>query len=395
MKNIIKYIALPSLAIIVFLLVAVNYGQRLRFGDAYFENDTANKILTNKSLYFESGDSVYYNGVVVTSGSSSGIAASDNITFTGRDSTTDLWRFGDSVRFYDHVLFKDTLKVSNAIAIFDSAKISVDVSMLSDSSGINWTSGGLSQIYQLPSPASILAFKQNEFDFFTKKGNQILYLDSLNGMTLNYGVYTGSGSGLTSVDAITLKGQDTSKFARTDTLITEDIKGKWNFWNVVRCIGVVTFDVSPIFNSLVNFANGITTTTITASSTATFNGDMLNTGWKSQGSSQNQYKYSRDTVLKMVLNTTSGTAFTDTIRHGITNWRSIVFTQFIVHEDSANVNCIIGLYANDAASASLYGAQAWTDSLFARVRLPGGNGNSTAWRGDTCTVYIKYTDYNR
>jgi len=395
MKNIIKYIALPSLAIIVFLLVAVNYGQRLRFGDAYFENDTANKILTNKSLYFESGDSIYYNNVVVTSGTGGGgIAASDNITFTGRDSTVDLWRFGDSVRFYDHVLFKDTLKVSNAIAIMDSLKLGVDISMLRDSGGINWTSGGLSQIYQLPSPASILAFKQNEFDFFTKNGNQILYLDSLNGLTLNYGVFTGSGTGITNVNAITLKGQDTSKFARTDTLITEDIKGKWNFWNVVRCIGVVTFDVSPIFNSLVNFANGITTTTITASSTATFNGDMVNTGWKNQGAMLTRNKYYRDTVLYMVTTATPPyTGSNYTVAHGITNWKSIVSWEFLLHEDSLNMTIRPNLYPTPtyATAAFLYN-YATVDSTVAKIYIPAA---AVSLYNDTCTVFIRYTDYNR
>lgn len=284
MKNKIKYFVLYPLMLLIVIATLtydvkelIGLGQRIPFGSSYWKDSLTNGISTNKDIYSHSirmnvGDSLYYNGVVVTSGTGGGgIAASDNITFTGRDSTTELWRFGDSVRFYDHVLFKDTLKVSNAIAIFDSAKIGVDVSMLSDSSGINWTSGGLSQIYQLPSPASILAFKQNEFDFFTKKGNQILYLDSLNGMTLNYGVFTGNGSQLTNVDAITLKGQDTTHFARTDTLTTERVKSKTEFSDVV------TFFLSPVFSALVTFANGISVTGNATISGYTQFGDSTNT----------------------------------------------------------------------------------------------------------------------
>lgn len=54
--------------------------------------------------------------------------------------------------------------------------------------------------------------------------------------------------------------KDSSHLAHTDTLTTEHIKGVWTFWNIVRFIGVVTFDVSPIFNAAVNFANGISVT---------------------------------------------------------------------------------------------------------------------------------------
>lgn len=267
-----------------------------------------------------------------------------------------------------------------------------DMFLNNNGSGIYWR-GYSSYINE---GVNELFYSSKTHNFSTKNGNNyIAILDSASGMNLLYGSYTGSGTGLTNVDAVTLKGQDTTHFARTDTLTTENIKGAWTFWNVVRCIGIVTFDVSPVFNSVVNFANGITTTTLTVSSTATFNGDMINTGWKSVGSAQNQYKYLRDTVLKMVLSGSSGTAITDSVTHGISNWRSIVFTQFIVHEDSADVNSILGLYSNESAAAGMFGGICWTDSRCARVRLTGGNGSSTNLRGDTCTVYIKYTDYNR
>lgn len=373
MKNIIKYIALPSLAIIVFLLVAVNYGQRLRFGDAYFENDTANKILTNKSLYFESGDSIYYNNVVVTSGSSSGIAASDNITFTGRDSTTELWRFGDSVRFYDHVLFKDTVKVSNAIMIVDSVRLLKNL-LLGTTSKI-FTN--VNTLYQM----------ESAYEWQTTYASGLLNLDSLNGMNLHYGVYTGNGSGLTSVDAITLKGQDTSKFARTDTLITEDIKGKWNFWNVVRCIGVVTFDVSPIFNSLVNFANGINVT-----GTATFDGDIVSNGWTEQGGAIARDKYFRDTVLRFVCTTVP---FTAVVAHGIPSNKQILFINATVRDDSSGLVFNCGASASGLFSAALGPPTgAWADATNANVRF---SASLTLLDDnvDTVKFYIRYTDYQR
>lgn len=54
----------------------------------------------------------------------------------------------------------------------------------------------------------------------------------------------GNGSGLTSVDAITLKGQDTTHFARTDTLTTERVKSKTEFSDIVK------FFLSPTIASI-------------------------------------------------------------------------------------------------------------------------------------------------
>jgi len=248
MKNKIKYFILfPLMLLIVILTLTydvkelIGLGQRIPFGSSYWKDSLVDAISTNKSIKLGTGDSIYYNGVVVTSGTGGGgIAASDNITFTGRDSTAELWRFGDSVRFYEHVLFKDTLKVSGAIAVMDSLKVSKNL----------W----FNNTTKLSTTLNTFYILENAFQWQNQNAYNILDLDSSNGMNLHYGVYTGNGSGLTNVDAITLKGQDTTHFAHTDTLTTERVKAKTEFSDVV------TFFLSPVFSALVTFANGINVT---------------------------------------------------------------------------------------------------------------------------------------
>lgn len=396
MKNIFKQILIPCILIACLIFLAA-YGTKINFGESWFKDSLPNGIVPNKSIRMQPNDSLYYNGVVVTSGTGGGgIAASDNTTFSGNNTFTNGTTFSDSLRANGYSLIDDA-KITSYLRV--TGEVTTDLNFNKGSSTSIGTISTDSLAFITNNTKRIIIDK-NGYTTFTDTVSALDYMQVSGNLSVGTNItalgnitadsIAGIGAFITDVNAITLKGQDTTHFARLDTLTTEKNKAQNIFSDVATFWKAVTFTVSPVFSALVNFANGITVNGI-----ATFNGDMINNGWKKIGSAHTQYQYTKDTVLKMVLNATSGVAFTDTIRHGIANWRSIVFTQFIVHEDSANINCIIGLYANDAASTSLYGAQAWTDSLFARVRLPGGNGNSTAWRGDTCTVYIKYTDYNR
>lgn len=382
MKNKIKYFMLyPLMLLIVTATLTYNVkeliglGQRIPFGSSYWKDSLVDAISTNKSIKLGTGDSLYYNGVVVTSGTGGGgIAASDNLTFTGRDSTTDLWRFGDSIRvrgkanFYDNVLISDTLKVSGAIAILDSTRILKNLLL-----------GTTSKMF---TNVNVMYFLENAYDYQTTYSTSLMTLDSLNGMNLGYGRYNGNGSGLTSVDAITLKGQDTTHFARTDTLTTERVKAKTEFSDVV------TFFLSPVFSALVNFPNGITVT-----GTATFNGDMVNTGWKNQGAMLNRNKYYRDTVLYIVTTASPPyTLSTFTVAHGVSNWKSIVLADFQLHDDSLNLIVRPNTFPNSTNTTPYLLTYASVDSLNAKIMIPGA---SVALFNDTCTVFIRYTDYNR
>jgi len=189
----------------------------------------------------------------------------------------------------------------------------------------------------------------------------------------------GIGAFITDVNANTLKGQDTTKFARTDTLTTEGIKGIWNFWNTVRFYTTVTFDVTPVFNAVVNFANGINVT-----GTATFNSDVIFTGWQKVGASSNIDKYTRDTIIRFVLpNSTGGGTYAN---HGIADWRSIRKWNAVILEDSTNrLFTPMTYYAPYAYYAFVESTRVYIETL----------AGSYPFKNDTAIFYITVADMNR
>lgn len=185
--------------------------------------------------------------------------------------------------------------------------------------------------------------------------------------------------------------KDSSHIAHTDTLTTEHIKGVWNFWNIVRFIGVVTFDVSPVFNSAVNFANGITTTTITASGTATFNGDVVNTGKRFQGASSNIDKYYRDTIIRAVCTATGTTV---SVAHGVSNTSNIAMFTYQIKDDSSGL-----VLTPNATNGALIGAgllyyPPFIDATNINLRISATMVNLDN-NTDIIKYYLRITDYNR
>ncbi len=104
MKNKIKYFVLYPLMLLIVIATLtydvkelIGLGQRIPFGSSYWKDSLNDAISTNKSIKLGSGDSLYYNGVVVTSGTGGGgIAASDNITFTGTNTFNQNVTMADS-----------------------------------------------------------------------------------------------------------------------------------------------------------------------------------------------------------------------------------------------------------------------------------------------------------
>jgi len=429
MKNKFKYIVIPCIFVISVIFLAA-YGTKITFGEAWFKDSLSNGIVPNKSIRMQPGDTLYYNGVPVTSGTGGGgIAASDNISFSGRVTTSDLWTFNDSAKF-TRIVNMDSLKVSGNITSGDNKGLAwANTSSVKSVSGALYYSGGshsfntpynnnvgtldsingLALAYGNFIPASgnglfwdathkitysspTMTMRGNYWTFKTAVNNStLLQLDSVIGMQLYSGVYIGNGSGLTSVDAITIKGQDTTHFARTDTLTTEGIKGIWGFWNTVRFYTTATFDVSPIFSAVVNFANGLTTTTITASSTATFNGDVVNTGKRYQGASSNIDKYYRDTVIRAVCGATGTTV---TTAHGISNTSNISMFTYQIKDDSSGL-----VLTPNATNAALVGAgliyyPPYIDATNINLRIASSMVNLDN-NTDTIKYFLRVTDYNR
>jgi hypothetical protein len=105
MKNILKYLALPTVIIIVLIFTVTN-SEGLNYWLTWAGNRAAwvysdsGYIYPTLPIRMKQGDSLKYNGVTVTSGTGGGgIAASDNISFSGRNTTSDLWTFNDSAKF--------------------------------------------------------------------------------------------------------------------------------------------------------------------------------------------------------------------------------------------------------------------------------------------------------
>lgn len=278
MKNKFKYFVLFPLMILIVILTLtydvkdlISLGVRIPFGEAYWKDSLTNGIVTNKSIRMQPGDSLYYNGVTVTSGTGGGgIAASDNINFTGRDTAKQNFVFADSMTAlrYSRV---DSLFTKNITPDDNKGLSWANTSSVKSTSGALYYTGGshsfntpyntnvvsldsingLNLAYGNFTPASgngllwdathkitytspTMTMRGNYWTFKTAVNNStLLQLDSVIGMQLYSGVYIGNGSGLTSVDAITLKGQDTTHFARTDTLITERVKAKTEFSDIV------------------------------------------------------------------------------------------------------------------------------------------------------------------
>ena len=383
MKNKIKYILLPAMLIIAVIFIATNYGQRLRFGDAWFENDTANKILTNKSLYFESGDSVYYNGVVVTSGTGGGgIAASDNTTFSGYNTFSNGTTFSDSVR-------------ANGYSLIDDAKITSYLRVTGEvTTDLNFNKGSSTSIGTI-STDSLAFITANTKRIVIDKNGYTVFTDTVQMLDRVYisgnlnvasNIYTtgnvladsiaGIGRFITEVDAITLKGQDTTHFARTDTLTTERVKSKTEFSDIV------TFFLSPIFSAVVNFPYGINVT-----GTATFNGDMVNNGWTEQGGKIAIDRYYRDTILRAPSMAQGNNI---TVAHGISNINRVVLLSAVIKDDSSGIL----VPCSGSSGFVLYAQTPWMDATNVYLRITGNQLNLDD-NTDTVKFYIRYTDYQR
>ena len=408
MNNKLKYIVIPCILVISILFLAA-YGTKITFGGAWFKDSLSNGIVPNKSIRMQPGDSLYYNGVTVTSGTGGGgISGSDNITFSG-------------VNTFTHKnTFSDTLK-ADGLSLIDNARITSDLNVTGDViSDLNFLKGSSTSIGTISTDS--LAFitnntkriiiNKNGYTNFTDTVQMSDYVQIIGNLNVGTNITAlgkvtadsllGIGYYITDINAANIASGkidsaripntakiDTSKFARTDTLTTEGIKGIWNFWNTVRFYTTVTFDVSPVFSALVNFANGISTTTLTASGTATFNGDMVPT-WVKNNSSVPAYQYEKTKIVAFKLGATTATTYT--APHGITDWHTIKSYTVTVMDDSSNCMIVPVTSSDDAGSQGKVFNNANIDSLNCRLRLTSGGVNLV---NDSAFFRIIYTDYNR
>ncbi len=185
---------------------------------------------------------------------------------------------------------------------------------------------------------------------------------------------------------------DTAHFAHTDTLTTEEMKAKYNFRNVISFFQAVTFstvapifNIAAVFNQVQDFANGLTTTTITASGTATFNGDLVPAGWTKNQSSSSELQYEKTQIFKFKA---PGVGGATNIAYSSIDWHKIYNFGAVIKDDTTNISYQSGEFYGTGGSV-IY---VRLESLQVHVEL-----NSTAYglANDSGFAYIKYLDPNR
>lgn len=201
-----------------------------------------------------------------------------------------------------------------------------------DGFGLVWTNPS-----SIKSVSGSLLFNSSSHNFNTQYGTFLAIIDSTNGLQLSKDIDTAYMDvkvfKTNNLDTTRFLDQsDTSSFARLAAFITE------TFNSYVTFAATVTFSVSPVFSALVNFANGISTTTITASSTATFDGDVRMNGFR------NNY---RDTTVKKKLGNAGSVLY---VPHGIASGRWVSSVDVLIWEDSIQRKLVIGYAASTGTS---------------------------------------------
>jgi len=406
MKNKFKYIVIPCIFVISVIFLAA-YGTKINFGGAWFKDSLPNGIVPNKSIRMQPGDTLYYNGVPVTSGTGGGgIAASDNTTFSGRNT------------FQYKTIFSDTLK-ADGLSLIDNARITSDLNVTGDIiSDLNFLKGSSTSIGTISTDS--LAFitnntkriviNKNGYTNFTDTVQMSDYVQIIGNLNVGTNITSlgkvtadsllGIGYYITDINAANIASGkidsaripntakiDTAKFAHTDTLTTESVRSVWTFWNIVRCIGVVTFDVSPVFNAAVNFANGITVT-----GTATFNGDLVPTSWVKTQSSVTKDQYIKDKFVRLPISTSTSAGTVTYALHGIGR-TSVRDFDIVIRDDST------GRFAK-SGNVGLEGG-AWAQGAFSTWGLNDTavwfrrTANAYNFIGDTAFFHIIYADTTR
>lgn len=448
MKNVIKYIVVSLIVTVMIVasltnIEALNYTWSWGGNRASWTYSDSGYIYPSHDINLQAGDSLRYNGVTVTSGTGGGgsgdVVASGNNTLTGRNTFTgnntfsNGNTFSDSLRADGYTIVDDAKITTNLrvtgdvitdlnflkgsstsigtistdslaiitnntkriiinkdgyINILDSTKLGYYVFADSlytknitpnDGFGLVWTNPS-----SIKSVSGALTYNSSSHNINTQYGTFLMTIDSLNGLQLSKDIDTAFMDSkvykTNNLDTTRFLDQsDTSSFARLAAFISE------TFNSYVLFNATVTFTVSPVFSALVNFANGITVT-----GTATFNGDMVNTGWKKIGSSKTQYQYTRDTVIWAVC-ATGPTTITTT--HGLGNIGRLISYTCVIKDDSS------GLLVSPGVSTGLVAVgltpQAPTfdaTNIYFRITGPMVNLDDNT---DTIKYFIKYSDFQR
>lgn len=207
MKNILKYIVLPIILLIVFIISLVqvnihagNYWLTWGGNRAWwqFESDSL-YIYPSHDIHMQAGDSLYYNGVVVTSGSGGGgdvVKANVNV-FTNNNFLQNGTYFTDSVKVTGALLLADSIKALKDVSFMEDLTVAGNILSLGDVTATNFWGDGVN-------------------------------ISGLNGTNINAGLVAGQygGTGVANTGkTITLGGNLTTSGAHATTLTTTGTTG--------------------------------------------------------------------------------------------------------------------------------------------------------------------------
>jgi hypothetical protein len=403
MKNKIKYFVLYPLILLMVILIftfnvneLISLGQRIPFGSSYWKDSLSDAISTNKSIKLGTGDSLYYNGVVVTSGTGGGgISGSDNTTFSGYNTFTNGTTFSDSIR-------------ANGYTIIDDAKITTALRVTGDvTTNLGFNKGSSTSIGTISTDSLAIItnntkriiINKNGYTNFTDTVQMSDYVQIIGNLNVGTNITAlgkvtadsllGIGYYVTDINAANIAfGKidsaripntakiDTSKFARLDTNTTEKFSMRGLFTDIITFATTVTFTVSPVFSALVNFANGINVT-----GNATVSGDLVLSGWTKNQSSNSELSYIKEKVFKFKAGAVNGTT---NIAHGL-DWHNIYEFGALIKDDTLNFSQQPGQYFTNGYYVRL-------ESLNVVVVL-----SSTAYglANDSGYAWVRYLDPNR
>lgn len=383
-KNIMK-----KIFVVITIIIALFFVYEI--GAQYFPSfKIGDELITDSLSHTTFRQPIIANGVLLGAGGGGGGGGdaylANNQTFTGKNTFSNGTYHTDSLNVLGAITVVDSLKIREKLILSKAAnqwmqKLNAFALYFGTNSDTAFEIDASNQVHFLEQTF----FEDVELNNLTASNTVTTDLTVYNETTSNslnvigsatVGSISGDGNGLTNVNATTLQGVDTTKLVytnRADTLTSPH-------W----FSGVMKF-----LTNVVDFAAGITTTTLTANSTSTFNGDMVNNGWRTQGGIARD-KYFRDTVLRAPSVAVSNNI---TIAHGIPNINSIVFVGMTFKDDSSGkvvtfgANNIMGV-PQTVASSPMFDAT----NVYVRVTA---NMTSLDDNTDTIKLYIRWTDYAR
>lgn len=163
-------------SVVLYLGFEISQG-KVSFGSAWWSDTLSNRITTNKAINLRPGDSLYYNGNVVTSGSGTSIDTNKYLSIYRLDtsnigflSQANTWT---KTNQFPYVIVNDSLNTNGMRTLADI--------YLEDGISLVWN---VSTAVSISGQINQLIYSANTHTYKTDYGNNLASLDSATGLTL-------------------------------------------------------------------------------------------------------------------------------------------------------------------------------------------------------------------